>query len=186
MSTRLAIPGVLVRLQNAVADFLANDVASGARAFFTDASPQIFVQTEQQGSLLDAINKGIAKTGMTVVVKAFTGEKPLSNQPGKIGWEKVPVAVYVGYTPKLANQVHGATIAEKVVWVMRKFIFEGKIPMHEGGPDLMPSRPDKPDQAFYSLVFTFTNLINDKEPMRGEPEMSDEDGAPLTVEDDLP
>lgn len=185
MSTPAQTPGLFVRLQNAFAAFLRDDVASGARAFFTDAVPAIPVLAEESGSLNDAINDGLKRTGMSIVVKAFTADGAMNNVPGKIGYAKVYLAVLVGYTPKRAQGLHGSTIAEKVVWVARKFAFEGKAAQHEG-TDTLPPQNDFPDQSFLTVAFTFRDVVNAIEPVRSGPGLGDDDPGALTMSDEDP
>ena len=178
--------GALVRLQDDFTAFLQSDLPSGARAFFTDATPAIPILTEEKGSLQDAINAGVRRTGMSVLVKAFTADGGQNQVAGKVGWDKVYLACLVGYTPKLPGGIHGATIAEKIVWVAQHFRFEGKYAPKAEGIDTVPDRKEFPDQSFLAVSFTFRELFTAKEPVRGEPGVDDDETAPFTLTDDVP
>ena len=55
------------------------------------------------------------------------------------------------------------TVAEKVVWCLKRFAFRGVTPQHEA-TDLLPKQSE--DQVHYSVIFSLEELHGDTEPTR--------------------
>lgn len=178
--------GLLDTLQEAFADFLAHDVASGAQAFFTPVAPALTISifAEEKGSLQDQIHTGLARTGLSVLVQTTEGMKADNNQPGKIGFGAVTLVALVSCQPATNRTgIKPRTCCEKIVWLARKFAFEGVTPEHQG-ISLLP-REEK-DRAHYAVKFSMGNLFTGDEPMRPVGPLATEGGAPLTTEGGAP
>lgn len=158
-----ATTGMLIALQEAAATFLrTGDTA--AKAYFTDTAPAIGIYTEQLAALQQKIDEGLRRTGVSILVRTVTANKARNNVPGKIGYGRVMLAVLVGCTPNAnPSGLHPATVAEKVVWCLKRFAFRGVTPQHEA-TDLLPKQSE--DQVHYSVIFSLEELHGDTEPTR--------------------
>lgn len=159
----MATTGILLALQEAAAVFLRTGDAP-SRAYFTEHPLPIGIFTEQLATLQDEINKGLRRTGISVLVKTVTANKSLNHIPGKECYGDTVLAFLVGSTPNAnPSGLHVLTVASKIVWVMKRFKFNGVAPSHEG-TDLLKTQIK--DQVHCSVLFSLENVSSSEEPVR--------------------
>jgi hypothetical protein len=128
--------------------------------------------TARAGTLQDAINSGLGRTGMSVLVKAVSGEKARNNATDGIAYGETKLIFLTGCTPK-ANPcgLDPESVAEMIAWVMRKFSFRGSAnatavtPEHEGTHQL-ERQQGLEDQVHWLTLFKLAEVRSETPPTR--------------------
>lgn len=113
--------GILTTTREALAEFLRSDVASGAKAFFTDHAKPIGVFTEKLKSFEDKITAALTSTGIAAIVATPTA-KDAKTEPGKLRLGKTSVLIRVLESPNTNDTgVSASDLAEVIVEFVKDF-----------------------------------------------------------------
>lgn len=118
--------GILASIRESFAGFLQNDVASGAKAFFTENAKPIPVFTEKLKSFEQAIADALTSTGLGVIVATVTASDAQSQWPDKIAFKTIKLLARVIEVPDSNDTgVAASDCAEAISQFARKFKFNG-------------------------------------------------------------
>ncbi len=168
----MATKGILVRLREDFAAWLATDTASGAAAYFSpEGGIAIPVFHKQPKTVAQKIQDGLTKSGFAITVQTVKGGKAVNNVPGKRGYEEVILGAMVTCVPNAnPSGLDVETVADAVVHFARSYAFEPysgatKItPQHTGS--YLVETPAGDPAVHWGVFFKLANVFTSEVPAR--------------------